>query len=52
MEFDFTEEAWNLLEKHNWKENVEQLKRVIQKVALLVEEPLVQVSLLESLLKE
>ncbi len=52
VEFDFTEHAWRLLEAFNWRENVDQLKRVIQKVALVAEEPLVSVSLLEPLLKD
>jgi transcriptional regulator of acetoin/glycerol metabolism len=50
--FDFTEHAWRLLEAFNWRENVDQLKRVIQKVALVAEEPLVTVSLLEPLLRD
>jgi transcriptional regulator of acetoin/glycerol metabolism len=52
VEFDFTEHAWRLLEAFSWRENVEQLKRVIQKVALVAEEPLVTVSLLEPLLRD
>jgi transcriptional regulator of acetoin/glycerol metabolism len=51
-EFDFTEHAWRLLEAFNWRENVDQLKRVIQRVATMVDEPLVSVSLLEPLLKD
>ncbi|GGY68858.1 hypothetical protein GCM10011613_11460 [Cellvibrio zantedeschiae] len=52
VEFDFTEHAWRLLESYNWRENVDQLKRVIQKVALVAEEPLISVSLLEPLIKD
>lgn len=52
MEFDFSEEAWQLLETFDWQENVDQLKRVVEKVALLVREPRVQVSLLEAVLKD
>ncbi|HWV16166.1 MAG TPA: sigma 54-interacting transcriptional regulator [Cellvibrio sp.] len=52
MEFDFSEAAWQLMQDFDWKENVDQLRGVIQKIALRVEEPLVQVSLLESILKE
>ena len=52
IEFDFTEHAWRLLEAFSWRENVDQLKRVIQKVALVAEEPLVSVSLLEPLLRD
>ena len=50
--FDFTEHAWRLLESFSWRENVDQLKGVIQKVALIAEEPLISVSLLEPLLKD
>jgi transcriptional regulator with AAA-type ATPase domain len=52
VDFDFTEHAWRLLESYNWRENVDQLKRVIQKVALVTEEPLVSVGLLEPLIKD
>ena len=52
IDFDFTEHAWRLLESYNWRENVDQLKRVIQKVALVTEEPLVSVGLLEPLIKD
>jgi DNA-binding NtrC family response regulator len=52
MEFDFTDHAWRLLEAFSWRENVTQLKRVIQKVALVADEPLVPVSLLEPLLRD
>jgi transcriptional regulator of acetoin/glycerol metabolism len=52
VEFDFTEHAWRLLEAFNWRENVDQLKRVVQKVALVAEEPLISVSLLEPLLRD
>lgn len=52
VEFDFTEHAWRLLETFNWCENVEQLKRVLQKVAGVAEEPLVSVSVLEPLLRD
>ena len=52
VEFDFTEHAWRLLEAFSWKENVTQLKRVIQKVALVAEDPLISVSQLEPLLKD
>lgn len=52
VDFDFTEQAWNLLENFKWQENVHQLKQVIQKVALVAEEPMVTEKLLEPLLKE
>lgn len=52
MDFDFTEHAWRLLESYTWRENVDQLKRVIQKVALVADEPMVSVSLLEPLIKD
>lgn len=52
VEFDFTEHAWRLLEAFVWRDNVEQLKHVIQKVAMVVEEPMVSVSLLEPLLRD
>lgn len=50
--FDFTDESWQILENFSWRDNVEQLKNVIKKIALVIEEPLVQVSLLESMLKD
>lgn len=52
VDFDFTEHAWRLLESFTWRENVAQLKRIIQKVALVAEEPMVSVSLLEPLIKD
>jgi len=52
VQFDFTDHAWRLLEAFSWRENVAQLKRVIQKVALVAEDPLVSVSLLEPLLRD
>lgn len=52
MDFDFTEHAWELLETYKWRENVSQLKRVIQKVAMVADEPLVSIGLLEPLIKE
>ncbi len=52
VDFDFTEHAWRLLESYSWRENVDQLKRVIQKVALVADEPLISVSLLEPLIKD
>ena len=52
VQFDFSDHAWRLLESFSWRENVTQLKRVIQKVALVAEEPLISVSLLEPLLKD
>ena len=52
VEFDFTEHAWRLMEAFSWRENVDQLKRVIQKVAMVAEGPLVSVSLLEPLLRD
>lgn len=52
VEFDFTDHAWRLLEAYSWRENVTQLRQVIQKVALIAEEPLVSVSLLEPLLRD
>ncbi|MET0355907.1 MAG: sigma 54-interacting transcriptional regulator [Cellvibrio sp.] len=52
VEFDFTDHAWRLLESYSWRENVTQLRQVIQKVALIAEEPLVSVSLLEPLLRD
>lgn len=52
VDFDFTEHAWRLLESYNWRGNVDQLKNVIQKVALIAEEPLISVGLLEPLIKD
>lgn len=39
VDFDFSEDAWQLLESFHWPENVQQLKRLIQKLAILVDEP-------------
>src|SRR5690606_3961191 len=33
IDFDFSEDAWQLLESFHWPENVQQLKRLIQKLA-------------------
>jgi len=52
IDFDFTDHAWKLLESYHWKNNVHQLKSLMQKIALVVEEPLVSVSLLGPLLKD
>lgn len=52
IEFDFSDEAWLVLQTFNWRGNVDQLKRVVEKVALLANEPLVQVGLLEAVLKD
>ncbi len=52
LDFDFTEQAWQMLENFVWRGNVDQLKQVIQKVALVSEEPMVSASLLEPLLKD
>src|SRR5690606_7988137 len=46
IDFDFSEDAWQLLESFHWPENVQQLKRLIQKLAVLVEEPQVSAALL------
>lgn len=46
IDFDFSEEAWQLLESFQWPENVQQLKKLIQKLAILVEEPQVSAALL------
>ena len=49
---------WKVSDATGWKsivavrDNVEQLKHVIQKVAMVVEEPMVSVSLLEPLLRD
>lgn len=40
-EFDLTEEAWRLLESADWPGNVEQLKSVIKKLALVANDALV-----------
>lgn len=52
IEFDFSDAAWQMLQSFHWRDNVDQLKRVVQKIALLVETPLVQVDLVEAVLKE
>lgn len=52
VDFDFTEQAWQLLENYVWRDNVDELKRVIQKVALVAEEPMITVNLLEPLLRD
>jgi hypothetical protein len=50
VEFDFSEEAWQILELFTWEGNVEQLKGVIKNVALQVENSLVTASMVELLL--
>ena len=50
VEFDFTEEAWRMLEEFSWKENVNHLKNVIQQVALRAETPLFSAAALQPLL--
>ncbi|HSC66878.1 MAG TPA: sigma 54-interacting transcriptional regulator [Cellvibrio sp.] len=49
-EFDLTEEAWRLLETADWPGNVEQLKAVIQKLALGADGALVSAAELQALL--
>lgn len=44
--FDFNEDAWRLLETFSWPENVQQLQKLIQKLAILVDSPCVNTSLL------
>lgn len=46
IKFDFTEDAWQILEAYSWPKNVQQLKRLIQKLAIMVEQPLVSAPLL------
>ena len=41
IEFDFSEEAWQILDDFIWQENVHELEKVIQKIALRTEKPLV-----------
>lgn len=50
VEFDFSEDAWLLLEKFHWKNNVQELKELIYRVALTVEKPIVPTSTLASLI--
>lgn len=50
LEFDFSEEAWELLDNFYWQDNVEQLKNIIQKVALRVDEPVFSAASLRPLL--
>lgn len=52
LEFDFTEHAWRLLEAFSWRENVSQLKRVVERVVSLAQEPMISVSILEPLLQD
>lgn len=47
-EYDFTEEARRLLEMLQWKENVEQLKRLVQALVLASPSPQITLDLLES----
>lgn len=51
IEFDFTEEAWQLLDNFSWRGNAEQLKNVIREVALRVDKSLVTADILNSFLK-
>ncbi|MES2825973.1 MAG: sigma 54-interacting transcriptional regulator [Pseudomonadota bacterium] len=50
VEFDFSEEAWQILDFFTWEGNVEQLKSVIKNVALQVENSLVTATMLKSIL--
>ncbi len=50
VEFDFSEEAWLMLELYAWEGNVEQLKSVIKNVALQVETSLVTAEMLKLIL--
>lgn len=51
VEFDLTEEAWRLLESTDWPGNVEQLKAVIQKLALVANGALVSANELQAVLQ-
>lgn len=46
IKFDFSEDAWQILEAYSWPKNVLQLKRIIQKIAVMVDQPLVSAPLL------
>jgi transcriptional regulator with AAA-type ATPase domain len=46
IKFDFSEDAWQILEAYSWPKNVQQLKRLIQKLAIMVEQPVVSAPLL------
>lgn len=46
IHFDLSEDAWQLLETFHWPENVQQLKRLIQKLAVMIEAPQVSAPLL------
>ncbi|ACE86110.1 sigma 54-interacting transcriptional regulator [Cellvibrio japonicus] len=50
IEFDFTADAWQLLEMLYWEENVEQLKRLVQTLTLVSQEPMIGIDLLENYL--
>ncbi len=52
IEFDFSEEAWQIFDDFNWKENVYQLENVIKKIAVRVDNPLVTAEALMFFLKE
>lgn len=49
-EFDLTEPAWQRLEALPWADNVEGLKRLIVHLSVRVEQPLIELPLLEALL--
>ncbi|MEN0036004.1 MAG: sigma 54-interacting transcriptional regulator [Cellvibrio sp.] len=49
-EFDLTEEAWRLLEAADWSGNVEQLKLLIKKLALVANDELVSAEELQAAL--
>lgn len=49
--FDLTEEAWCLLESSDWPGNVEQLKQLIKKLALIADAALVSAEDLRPLLR-
>lgn len=46
--FDFSEAAWQMLERQVWSGNVNELKSVIQQLTAVIETPLVDATLLQS----
>jgi DNA-binding NtrC family response regulator len=50
QEFDFTDDAWQLLEMLHWEENVDQLKRLVQTLVQVTPLPRISLELLEAYL--
>lgn len=50
QEFDFADDAWQLLEMLHWEENVDQLKRLVQTLVQVTPVPRISLDLLEEYL--